>query len=100
MVDRLTKYAHFFAVASTFLEIQVDTLLFHEVFKFHGFPKSIVSDRDSKFMSNFWQELFKLVGTSLDLSKSSHPQSDGKNEMVNQRLEGYLIIYVIGKRIS
>ena len=100
VVDRLIKYAHLFSVASKFSEIQVDSLLFHEVFKFHGFPKSIVSDRDIKFMSNFWKELFKSVGTSLDLSTSYHPQSDGKNERVNQRLEGYLINYLTRKQIS
>ena len=70
VVDRLTKYANLFTVASTFSEIQVSSLLFNEVLKLHGFPKSIVSDWDSKFMNDFWQELFKLVGTSLDLSTS------------------------------
>ena len=78
-----------------FQEIQVDYLLFHEFFKLHGFSKSIVSDWDSNFKSKFWKELFKLVGTSLDLSTSYHPQSDGKTKRVNQWFEGYLRIYVI-----
>ena len=96
VVNRLTKYEHSFAVESTFSASQVASLFFHEVFKLHGFPKSIVSDRDSKFTRNVWQGLFKLVGTSLDLSASYHPQSDGKIERVNQCMEGYLRSYVTG----
>jgi hypothetical protein len=61
----LTKFAHFFAISMDFSASQVADLFFREVFRLHGIPKTIVSDRDNRFMSIFWQELFRLVGTEL-----------------------------------
>ena len=63
VVDRLNKFAHFFSVTSSFSATQVADLFFKEIFRLHGLPKSIVSDRDGRFMSAFWQEIFRLVGT-------------------------------------
>ena len=63
VVDILTKFAHFFVVISSFNATQVADLFFKEIFRLHGLPKSIVSDRDGRFMSAFWQENFRLVGT-------------------------------------
>jgi transposase InsO family protein len=60
----------------------------------HVIPKNIISDRDNKFMSIFWQEIFRLVGIELTLSTSYHPQTDGKTEIVNKWIEGYLRNYV------
>ena len=53
VVDRLTKFAHFFAIATHFSAAQVAELFFREIFRLHGLPKTIVSDRDSRFMSTF-----------------------------------------------
>ena len=78
VVDRLTKFAHFFAISSNYSASQVADLFFREVFRLHGIPKTIVSDRDSKFTNAFWKELFRLVGTKLATSTSYHPQSDGQ----------------------
>jgi hypothetical protein len=64
----------------------------------HGLPKTIVSDRDNKFMSTFWQELFRLVGTALTPSTSYHPKTDGQTEIVNKWVEGYLRNYVSWKK--
>ena len=63
VVDQLTKFAHFFAISSDYSASQVANLFFIVVFRLHGLPKTIVSDRDSKFTSDFLQELFRLVGT-------------------------------------
>ena len=63
-------------------------------------PKSIVSDRDSRFFSAFWKEIFKMVGKNLTHSTIYHPQTDGKIERVNQLLEYYLRNYVSGQQKS
>jgi transposase InsO family protein len=98
VVDRLTKYAHFFSIPSEYNTSQVADLFFREVFRLHGLPRNIVSDRDSRFLSAFWQELFRLSGTELTPSTSYHPQTDGKTEIVNKWIEGYLRNYVSGKQ--
>ena len=68
-----------------------------KIFRLHGLPKTIVSDRDSRFLGKFWQELFRLVGTELTPSTRYHPQMDGRTERVNKWLEGYLHNYVSGQ---
>jgi len=75
----LTKFAHFFAISIDYSAAQVADLFFREVFRLHGLPKTTMSDRDSRFMSTFWQELFRLVGMALTPSTSYHPQTDGQN---------------------
>jgi hypothetical protein len=98
VVDRLTKFAHFFAISSKYSTTQVAKLFFREVFRLHGLPKTIVSDRDNRLMEGFWQELFRLVGTELTPSTSYHPQTDGQTKIVNKWLEGYLRNYVSGQQ--
>lgn len=65
-------------------------LFLDNIFKLHGLPSTIVSDRDAIFTSLFWQELFKMLGTELCLSTAYHPQSDGQTEIVNKCMENYL----------
>jgi hypothetical protein len=64
------------------------------IFKLHGLPEAIISDRDRIFTSSLWQELFKLTNTALKMSTSYHPQTDGQTERVNQCLEAYLCCFV------
>ena len=78
VVDRLTKYAHFFALSHPFKASTVATTFMDTVQKLHGNPRVIVSNRDSIFTGNFWMELFSCLGTQLAHSSSYHPQSDGQ----------------------
>jgi transposase InsO family protein len=63
------------------------------VYKLHGLPATIVSDRDKVYTSNLWLELFRLSQTQLRMSSGYHPQTDGKTERVNQCLETYLCCF-------
>jgi hypothetical protein len=98
VVDKLTKFAHFFAIPTDYKAIQVAELFFREVFRLHGLPRQIVSDRDGHVISAFWQELFRLAGTELAMSTSYHPQTDGQTNIVNKWVEGYLRNYVGGQQ--
>lgn len=90
VVDQLTKYAHFFAISAQYTASQVIKLFLRDIFRLHGLPKTIVSDRDNRFMGGCWQELFWLVDIELTLSTSYHPQIDGQMKIVNKWLKGYL----------
>ena len=95
VVDKLTKAAHFVPVKSTHKAADIAEIFMREIARLHGIPKAIVSDRDSKFTSNFWKGLFKELGTSLNLSTAYHPQTDGQTERVNQVIEDMLRMYVM-----
>ena len=66
VMDRLTKYAHFMGIKKTDSAKQIVEVFCKSIYKLHGFPKIIVSDRDAKFTSNFWKEFCKQVGITLE----------------------------------
>ena len=86
MVDKFTKYVHFIPLAHPYTAAKVAQLFMQFVFKLHGLPSIIVSDRDPVFTSKFWPELMKLQGISLAMSSSYHPQTDGQTKVVNKSL--------------
>lgn len=90
IIDRFTKFAHFVALQHPYTAYQLAGIYVEQVYKIHGFPSSIVSDRDRIFLSTFWQHLFKTVGTKVCISSSYHPQTDGQTERLNRCLENYL----------
>ncbi|KAJ4815745.1 polyprotein [Rhynchospora pubera] len=90
IVDRLTKYAHFLSLSHPFKASDVAHSFLNHVYKLHGLPVTIISDRDAVFTSKFWKELMSKLGIRLNMSTAYHPQSDGQTERVNQCLESYL----------
>ena len=80
VIDRLTKMAHFIPTFSNVTSKQVAELFLENIFRYHGMPRNIVSDRDPKFTAKFWKSLNEALGINLLMSTASHPQTDGQSE--------------------
>jgi hypothetical protein len=92
-VDKLSKMVH---LAPTTVDVDASTtarIFFDHVFRLHGMPETIISDRDPRFTSTFWKSLFQLVGTQLAMSTAFHPQTDGQTERANRTIEDVLRCY-------
>jgi hypothetical protein len=83
VIDRLTSLVHLIPMNTRLTAMQVVWLYLREVIRLHGVPTSIVSDRDSKFISVFWCELQQLLGTRLLMLTAFHSQMNGATERAN-----------------
>jgi len=90
VIDRLSKYAHFMPPSHPFIGVTMAQLYFEHVFRLHGFPRTIVSDRDRILLNQFWQEFFRLQHVATHLLTAYHPEIDGQTKVVNRSLEGHL----------
>lgn len=86
VIDHLTSMVHLAATKQTYRAKDIAEVMFHLVYKLHGMPTNIVSDRDTLFTSMFWQRLNQLAGVELRMSTSFHPQSDGATERANRTM--------------
>jgi hypothetical protein len=98
VVDKYSKMIHCIPTTTTVTAPQLAKLFFNEIVKHHGLPASIISDRDSRFTSSFWQHLWEQLGTKLAMSTAYHPQTDGQTERANRTIEEMLRAYVNTKQ--
>jgi hypothetical protein len=84
IIDLLSGRVHLVPSRQDYRARDVAELIFSEVYRLHGLPKRIVSDRDVLFTSIFWQHLNKLLGIKLNMSSAYHPESDGSTERANR----------------
>ena len=95
VVDRLTKTAHFLPYKTGMTLDGLARLYMKEIIRLHGVPRTIVSDRDSRFTSHFWKGFQKALGSELGFSTSFHPRTDGQSKRTIQTLEDMLRACVI-----
>ena len=85
---------------STYKATNIVDIFLKEIFRLHGIPKAIISDRDVKFIGNFWRSLFSGSETYLNFSIAYHPQTDGHIERVNQIVENMIQMYVMNNHMN
>jgi hypothetical protein len=94
IVDKLTKYVTYIPTVTEATATRLADLFIHFVVRYRGLPRVIVSDRDPRFTSIFWQTLWSGLNTQLHFSTAYHPQTDGQTERANRTLEEGLRAYV------
>ena len=97
-VDRLSKMVHVAPTTTTVTAPKLARLYIDNVFKLHGLPKAIVSDKDPRFTSNFWRAVMARIKCSQAMSTARHPQTDGQTERANRTLKEMLRSYVNHKQ--
>ena len=93
VVDRFSKFSHFIALKHPFTALSVAKQFMLHIYKLHGLPTAIVSDRDKVFTCMLWKELFRLARVELRMSSAYHPQFDGQTERVNQCMETFFAVF-------
>lgn len=93
VVDRLTKMRHFVATTIEASAETVADLYVNNVYRLHGFPSTVVSDRGPQFAALFWKTLCERLGADRLLSTAFHPETDGQTEISNAAMEQYLRAY-------
>ena len=90
IVDRFTKYAIMIPFRRDYTAQQLAYVLKDRLIREHGIPRTIISDRDKLFTSNYWATLMAAIGTQRKLSTAFHPETDGQTERTNRTLKQYL----------
>ena len=90
VVDRATKMVHLVPVQQTITAADTARIYWDYIGRLHGIPRSIVSDRDPRFVSKFWREFWKILGSRLRMFSAHHPQTDGQTEAANRVVEQVL----------
>lgn len=89
-VDRLSRRVRFIACKETDQAPDVALSFFMHIFPHHGLPDGIISDRDPRFTSQFWESLMQLCGVNFRMASAKHPQTDGASEVMNRMIENYI----------
>ena len=93
VVGSITKCTYFVSTVTTISAARATHFFLNHVWKHHGLPRKVVSDRGPQFIAEFTQELYRLLGIKLAATTAYHPQGDGQTEQVNQELEQYLCLF-------
>jgi hypothetical protein len=86
VVDRFSKYTHFIPLGHPYTATSVARAFFHDIVRLHGFPDSIISDRDPVFTGRVWRDLFRQAGVQLRMSTAFHPQTMVSRRWSTKRL--------------
>ncbi|MCO5599014.1 hypothetical protein L7F22_053113 [Adiantum nelumboides] len=98
IIDRFSKQAHFLPVKKTVKLDHLARLFVAQIFRLHGMPETIVSDRDPRFTSLFWKAILENIGTRLQFSSSFHPQTDRQSEIANSVVLDILESYILDQK--
>jgi hypothetical protein len=90
VVDKLSKYVHLIPTTKTCTAEEAARLFITHIFQYHGLPRSIISDRDPRFTSKFWQSFCQQLDIEPKYSTAYHPQTDGQTERANRVIEEVL----------
>jgi len=93
VIDSITKHVHFVSTVTTTSAAGAAHLFLNHMWKHHGLPRKVVSNRSPQFIAEFTWELYRLLRIKLAATMAYHPQGDGQTEQVNQELEQYLRLF-------